>query len=106
LNLLAEQVEIEVERQRNAVNFHGLEYDLVKVKGELSLRNKLDKVVDVEITKELSGEVNETLPKAKDVQTVKGLKQVNPKHVLTWEIEMKSGVDQKLIYQYQVYIRR
>ncbi len=32
--------------------------------------------------------------------------QVNPKHVLIVEIELKSGDEQKVSYQYQVYIRR
>jgi hypothetical protein len=65
----------------------------------------MDNAVNVEISKELSGQVLEILPVAKDVQTAKGLKQVNPKHILTWEIELKSGAELKLTYLYQVYIR-
>jgi hypothetical protein len=105
MNVLAEEAEVEVERRRNAATFYGYQYDLVKVRGELKLRSRIDKPVNVEVTKELSGEILETLPDAKDVQTAKGLKQVNPKHVLTWEIELKSGDEQKLSYLYQVYIR-
>lgn len=105
LNVLAEQAEIEVERRRNASTFHGYSYDLVKVRGELKLRSRIDKPLKVEISKELSGQVLEMLPAGKDVQTAKGLKQVNPKHNLTWEIELKSGEELKLSYQYQVYIR-
>jgi len=106
MNVLAEQGEVEIARQRNAVTFHGFEYDLVKVKGELHLRNRLEKAVDLEITKELSGEVLETVPSAKDVPTAKGLTQVNPKHILTWGIQVKASGEQRLSYQYQVYIRR
>ena len=69
------------------------------------MRSRIDKPVRVEVSKELSGQVLEMLPAAKDVQTAKGLKQVNPKHILTWEIELKSGAEMKLSYQYQVYIR-
>jgi len=105
LNVLAEQAEVEVERRRNASTFHGYSYDLVKVRGELKLRSRIDKPVQVEISKELSGQVLEMLPAGKDVRTAKGLKQVNPKHNLTWEIELKSGAELKLSYQYQVYIR-
>ncbi len=105
MNVLADEAEVEVERRRNASTFHGYQYDLVKVRGELKLRSRIDKPVNVEVTKELSGEVLETSPNAKDVQTAKGLKQVNPKHVLTWSIELKSGDEQKLAYLYQVYIR-
>jgi hypothetical protein len=105
LNVLAEQTEIEVERTRDASTLHGYRYDLVKVRGELKLRNKFDKSIKVEISKELSGEVLESTPKSKDVKTAKGLRQVNEKHILTWEIELEAGSEQKISYQYQVYIR-
>jgi hypothetical protein len=105
LNVQAEQAEVEVERKRNAANFNGTSYDLVKLRGELKLRNRLDKAIDLEITKELSGEVIERSEDAKDVQTAKGLKQINPKHVLTWMSPLKAGEELKLTYSYQLYIR-
>jgi hypothetical protein len=105
LNVQAEQAEVEVERKRNAGHFNGYNYDLVKLTGELKLRNRLDKAIDLEITKELSGEVLEKSQDAKDVQTAKGLKQVNPKHVLTWMTPLKAGEELKLTYSYQLYIR-
>ena len=64
-----------------------------------------DKAVPVEITKELSGEVLEQTPSGKDVTTAKGLKKVNPKHVLTWEIELGSKEEATLSYVYEAYIR-
>jgi hypothetical protein len=105
LNVFADQAEVEVDRKRNASVFHGYQYDLVTVKGELKIKNRLNKSIDIEITKEHSGELIESQPKCKDTKTAKGLKQVNPKHILTWEIALKSGAEQKIIYQYQVYIR-
>jgi len=105
MNILAERAEYEMERKRNAESFYGSFYDLVKVRGELKLRNRLDRGVPVEITKEMSGEVLELASGAKDVMTAKGLKKVNPKHVLTWEFDLKAGEEQTLFYVYQVYIR-
>jgi hypothetical protein len=105
LNVQAEQAEVEVERKRNAANFNGTSYDLVKLTGELKLRNFLGKAIDLEITKELSGEVREKSEGAKDVQTAEGLKQINPKHVLTWMTPLKAGEELKLTYSYQLYIR-
>jgi hypothetical protein len=105
LNLLADQGETEVERKRDATQIHGYHYDLVKVRGELSVRNKLARQVNLEITKELSGEVLESTPKSIDTKTAAGLKKVNPKHILTWSIDLKPEQEQKIIYQYQVYIR-
>lgn len=105
MNILADQAEVETERSRNITVFQGYQYDLVKVKGELCIQSRLDQPVTVEISKELSGEVLQSTPTAKDVMTIKGLKQVNQQHVLTWEIELQPGTEQKLLYAYQVYIR-
>lgn len=105
MNILAEQAEYEVERKRNAASFFGYSYDLVKVRGELKLRSRLEKTVPLEITKECSGELLEGTTGIKDVMTAKGLKKVNPKHVLSWGFDLKAGEEQKLFYVYQVYIR-
>jgi len=105
MNMLAEQTELELERQRDAGRFYGYSHDLVKVKGEMKLENRLDKSVIVEVTKNLSGEVLESVPQAKDTPTAKGLRMVNPRHVLMWEIELKAGQEQKLSYTYEVYVR-
>jgi hypothetical protein len=84
---------------------HGCHYDLVKVQGELRIRNRLVKEVSVQITKELSGEVLDKGPNATDTKTAGGLKKVNPKHILTWTIDLKAGEVKKIAYVYQVYIR-
>lgn len=105
MNVQAEQVEFEVARTRNAAQFYGSSYDLVKVSGEMKIRNRLDKPVNIEITKELSGEVLEKSPDAKDVATAKGLKRVNPKHILVWSLEVKGNEETKAKYVYQVYVR-
>ena len=103
MNVQADEAEIEIERKRNAANFYG--YDLVKLTGELKARNRLDKPINLEITKELSGELLDKSDSAQDVQTARGLKQVNPKHVLTWTLELKPAEERKIAYSYQLYVR-
>jgi hypothetical protein len=105
MNVQAEQAEVEIERKRNAANFYSWSYDLVKLRGELKIRNRTEKSIDLEISKELSGEVLEKSHDAKDVQTARGLKQVNPKHSLTWATTVKAGEEVKITYSYQLYIR-
>lgn len=105
LNVIAEQTEIEVDRKRDASVFHGYRYDLVKVRGELKIRNKIHRKINMEISKQLSGEVLESIPKSEDIKTAKGLKQVNEKHLLKWEIELDAKSEKTISYQYQVYIR-
>jgi hypothetical protein len=105
LNLTAEKAETEVDRKRDIAVFHGYHYDLVKVQGDLRIKNRLAKEVNVEITKELSGEVMEKGPNCTDRKTAEGLKKVNPKHLLTWTIALKPDEERKISYVYQVYIR-
>jgi hypothetical protein len=105
LNVIGEQGEIEVDRKRGITQFYGWNYDLVKVKGEMKVKNRLDKTITIEITKHLTGEIQQKKPDAKDVPTAKGLKQVNPRHILTWQMELKPGEEQTASYLYQVYIR-
>ena len=104
MHLVADQAEVEVERKREASRFHGSSYDLVKIRGELRLRSRLDKTATVEVTKQLSGDVSETVPTAKDVATTKGLRQVNTRHTLVWKIDVQPGEERKLTYTYDVYI--
>jgi len=105
VNILADQAEYEIERQRDAARFYGHRYDLIKVRGELKLRSRLGKKADVEITKELLGEVLEESYQAKDTQTAKGIAKVNPKQVLVWEMTLEPGQEATLTYVYQVYAR-
>ncbi len=105
MSVVAEQAEFEVSRNRNAANFHGSSFDLVQVRGELKVKSRLDRSVNLEVTKDLSGEVKEMNPPAKDAMTARGLRGVNPRHTLTWTVELKAGEEQTLTYVYQVYVR-
>lgn len=105
IDVKAERAEFESERTRNAANFYGYSYDLVEVKGKLKATNYKDKGVTLTISKELSGEVLKTAPLAKVAQTARGLKKVNPKSVLTWEIPIKPGEKVEIDYSYKVYVR-
>lgn len=105
LNIAAEQQEFEIERQRDAMRLYGYSYDLVKLRGELKIHNQTSDAVTIEVTKELSGEVQQLAPAGKDVATPKGLRKVNPHHVLTWRIQLQAGQDQTLTYAYSVQIR-
>jgi hypothetical protein len=105
MNVQAEQAEVEVGRKRNAESFYGLSYDLVKLTGELKIRNRLDKAIDLEISKELSGEVLERSGNPTDVQTARGLKQANPKHLITWMVSLGAGDEAKITYGYQLHVR-
>lgn len=105
VDIRAEQAEFEVERKRGAASFYGYSFDLVDVRGKLEVTNFKNKDVTVTITKDLSGEVVETTPEAVVEQTVKGLKKMNPRCALTWELPIEARGSIEIVYDYKVYIR-
>ncbi len=107
LSIKAEQKENEIERRRNAATFYHDSFDLVKVQGELALSNFKKEPVTVKITKTVSGEVLETDSDPNINKLATGLRLVNPRSELTWNIQVKPGKDNavKLTYIYEVYVR-
>ena len=108
MSVAAEQGERETDRKRDALRMYGDHFDLVTVKGELSVKNYLPKRVTMEISKTLSGELQESEegPGPKVKKLAKGLKRMNGVSELTWEIKLGPGEQKKLGYVYEVYVRR
>ncbi|UCC21510.1 MAG: hypothetical protein JSW23_06745 [Planctomycetota bacterium] len=102
----AEQVELEIERKRDAARLYGNHYDLVTVEGKLSVRNFQQKAITLEITKTLSGEVKSSEPEAKIESLARGLRRMNAVRELTWRVELGAGERKELNYLYEVYVRR
>jgi len=106
VNVRAEQTEIEAKRERDAVHMYGDSFDRITIDGTLRVANYTQELISLEITKELSGDVKETVPRAEDVTLARGLKAMNPTHELTWKIELKPGDGKEITYTYQALIRR
>ncbi|UCC68194.1 MAG: DUF4139 domain-containing protein [Armatimonadota bacterium] len=106
VSVKAEQAEVEIERERDAVRLYGYHYDRVTIKGTLSVTNFKDEKISLEITKTLSGEVESTIPQAKDIALARGLARMNPTHLLTWTLDLKAGEHREITYTYQALIRR
>ena len=102
----AEQAEIEVSRDRENVKFYGDYFDRVTIEGTLRLTNFKDEPISIEITKTLSGEVEQTAPKAEDTTLARGLKAMNPVHELIWKLDLKPGKSHEITYTYIALIRR
>ena len=106
ISVKAEQAEAEVSRERDAVRLYGYHYDRVTIDGTLSVTNYKDEKVSLEITKTLSGELKSTAPEAEDLTLARGLKHVNPVHLLTWKIDLAPGEHREITYTYEPLIRR
>ena len=59
----------------------------------------------VVVVKHLCGQVKESMPEARDVPTAKGLKRVNSRHDLIWDLELKAADKAEVSYVYTVYVR-
>lgn len=105
MGVKAQQVEYEVERERNAVNFHGTHYDLVTLTGELTVTNFKRDDVKLEITKLFSGELQSADGEPELRKLARGLRRVNPRGRLRWTIELEPGRQEELTYTYEVYLR-
>ena len=102
----AEQREFETDRKREAAHMYGYSYDLITVRGDLSIANFQDKAVDLEITKSLSGEVKSSDPGARVEKLAAGLRRMNGLRKLTWTLQLNPGEKKDVSYVYEVYIRR
>jgi len=97
--------EYEIDRQRD-VKIYNHNYDLVTVKGELSIKNHKNKEITMEIKKRLTGEATEVSHKGKIEKIAEGLRGVNQNSSISWEIPLKAGEEMNVTYKYKVYITR
>ncbi len=105
LGIKADELELEIARERNALIHRGSHYDLVTVRGTLTMRSHMDKAVAVKVTKLITGEMQEGSPEAAVVKLAAGLRGVNPHSQLTWELPLPVGEELEITYTYTVYIR-
>jgi hypothetical protein len=95
--------EDEAERQRD-IRLYRHSYDLVTVKGELFIKNAKTKDVTMEIRKRITGEVMEVSHEGKVKKVAEGLRGVNFRSSISWELPIKAGEEIILSYTYKVYI--
>jgi len=95
--------EYEIDRERD-VRLYRRSYDLVTVKGELYIKNSKDKDVTMEVKKKLTGEVIEVSHQGKVEKIAEGLKGVNYKSVISWQIPLKAREEINITYKYKVYV--
>ncbi len=106
IGIKADRRELETNRKRDALQLYGDSFDLVTVRGELSVASFQAKAVTLEIAKTLSGEVKTTEPRAKIEELAAGIQEMNGLKKLTWTLEIPPGEKKMITYVYQAYIRR
>ncbi len=104
-DITAEQQESEVERKRGARQLYEVYYDLVTVRGELTVTSYKERAVTLKIVKTLSGEVVSTDPQAEVEKLAAGIQRINGLRELIWTIEIEPNQTRKATYTYEVYVR-
>lgn len=104
-DITAEQQEFEIERERGARRLYDVFYDLVTVRGELTVTNFKDRAVPLEIVKMLSGEVVSTDPPAEIERLATAVRRLDGLRRLTWTLEIGPGQTREITYTYEVHIR-
>jgi hypothetical protein len=102
----AEQTELEVGRDRETLRMYGDVFDRVTIEGTLHVTNYQAESISLQIAKLLSGELKDSSPKARDIALARGLRRVNPTHLLTWKLQLQPGEHQEVTYVYDVLVRR
>lgn len=106
-NVRVEESEVEVSREQQPVTrYPGLHFDRVHLSGELAITNLLDRAIELEVRKSLSGELGETSRPPAVTKKARGLRRLNPSLDLVWELTIAPGASEKLSYRYSVLVRR
>lgn len=105
----------EVKRTAKAVTVNNVEYALVEMEGTVTLTNHSNKAVNLEVTRQVVGEIQSVTPEAevsrlsvqgRSITTVEGAAyptgQLNPFSQVTWKLSLAPGksVDLKCLWRY------
>jgi hypothetical protein len=106
LDVRAEDFEEEIGRQVLEQPIRGSWYDVVTLKGTLSIMNRKTEGIDLKITKELTGEIVSAEGDPKTTTITRGLRAVNPRQRLEWNLKLKPGERRIVTYSYKVHLLR
>ena len=96
--------EHEVAGERPIVRIGGRNYRNPEVKGELLLCNHRDESIKVVVRRRFSGELIEADGSPENVIREDGVYSVNPRHELTWTVELEPGEERTIEYRYSVLV--
>lgn len=105
VNVAVDDNETESKRIRDADKFNGYSYDLITLEGELHIINNQNKTISLEVDKTVTGNVLSINQDGTSQLNGKGIKKINPKSLITWNLELKPMERTVLKYSYSVYIR-
>lgn len=106
LDVRAEVVEEEVTRKRGAImSFNNPVFDLVTLKGTMSITNRKTSPIHMKINREFIGEYESSDESPVVSKLGKGLRDTNPTTKLNWTTDVAAGEKKTITYQYRIYVR-
>jgi len=80
-------------------------YDRLHLKGTLVLRNQKPTTVTMKVAKNLTGDVSVASNQAKIVKLAKGIKDLNPTSLITWQLDVEAGKTVNLTYEFSILVK-
>jgi hypothetical protein len=102
-DLRAEAVEVEVDREPNAIRWAGYTWAEVTVEGTIEAHSFRSEVSRMRIRAALTGTAEEA--EGGTLQVRSGAGGVNPESLLTWSFDLPAGETRTLTYRYSFYTR-
>ena len=80
-------------------------YDRLHIKGTLNIRNLKAQRVTVKVAKNLTGEVASASHEAKVTKLAKGIRDLNPTSLITWQLDVDAGKALSLNYEFSILVK-
>jgi hypothetical protein len=80
-------------------------YDRLHIKGTLVIRNQKPEKVTMKVAKNLTGEVANATHEGKIVKLAKGIRDVNPTSLITWQVDVEPGKTVNLVYEFSLLVK-
>lgn len=80
-------------------------WDRLKIKGTLVIRNSKPEKVTMKVAKNLTGLVSVASNDAKVVKLAKGIRDINPTSLITWQVDVEPGKTLNLTYEFSMLVK-
>ena len=103
-DVLAEENYVEVSRQQKAQIFRNTSYDVVRVRGQIAVKNYKKEAVSMEIYKTIEGIMDKTSSPWEMTNTKDAQSYPNAVNNITWKFDLKVGEEKTIVFEYDVLV--
>ena len=103
-DVLAEENYVEVSRQNKAQSIRGRQYDVVRVKGQIAVKNYKKEPVSMEIYKTIEGIMDKSSVTWEMTNTKDAKSYPNSVNNITWKFDLQAGEGKTIVFEYDVLV--